>query len=43
MGCFIMRLQYIQFQSRQEILPGPELFYGHLLFRKSFLLFMINP
>jgi len=29
MSYFIMRLQYIQEQSRQAILPGLELFYGH--------------
>ena len=33
-----MRLQYIQEQSRQTILPGLELFYEHPPFKRPFSL-----
>ena len=39
MSYFIMRLQYIQEQSRQTILPGLELFYEHPPFALFFVVF----
>ena len=39
----IIRLQYMQEQSQQTLLPGLKLFYGHPAFRREDILFLLYP